>query len=360
MAKVTFNTGRGVFFREIKARVDSYFEENDVHTAGNGKLYIKSVIQILSAMMLYVILVFFTPPGWIAILLCVLLGVNLAVIGFNVMHEGGHRSFSKYRWLNNVSAYFLNVLGGNAYYWKVKHNLNHHTYTNIEGLDSDIDVRPFMRLHENQPRYWFHRFQHIYWIFLYGISYLAWIFYEDFVKYFTRKIAVHMEPEKFSVREHAVFWLTKTLYVGVYIVFPVSMTGWLNVLIAFLIISFVCGLVTSIVFQLAHAVEDTSFPVPDNDSNRIESEWAIHQVNSTSNFATGNKLFFWLLGGLNFQIEHHLFPRVSHVHYPQISRFVRETCKAYNIAYHEHTSVFKAFMSHLFYLKKLGVPSNQR
>lgn len=353
--KVTFDSGKNFFFKAVRERTDRYFEENKIHSAGNRKLYLKSGIQVASAISLYVILVFFTPPVWISIGLCVALGFSLAVIGFNVMHEGGHQCFSRYSWLNKTSAYFLNVLGGNAYFWKVKHNVNHHTYTNIDGLDSDIDVRPFMRLHENQPRYWFHRFQHIYWIFLYGISYVAWIFYEDFVKYFTKKIAVHMEPEQLSWQEHFIFWLTKILYVGVYIILPSILIGWLNVLIGFLVISFICGLTTSIVFQLAHAIEITSVPVPDKETNKIANEWAVHQVNTTANFATSNKLFCWLLGGLNFQIEHHLFPRVSHIHYPKISKFVKDTCAEHNIVYHEHPSMFEAFVAHLTHLKKLGL-----
>jgi linoleoyl-CoA desaturase len=357
MSKVTFDSNQTYFFKLIKEKTDQYFITNNLHTSGNTKLYVKGAIQVLSACILYLILVFFTPTTSVALLLCCLLGFNLAVIGFNVMHEGGHQSFSKYSWLNNISAYFLNVLGGNSYFWKIKHNINHHTYTNIDGLDSDIDVQPFMRLHENQPRHWFHRFQHVYWVFLYGISYVAWVFYEDFEKYFTRKISANSSVQKLKLNQHAIFWLTKILYVGVYIILPVIIIGWVKTLVGFAVITFICGLTTSVVFQLAHAVEGTSFVSPDKESNTIRQEWAVHQVTSTANFATQNKVFFWLLGGLNFQIEHHLFPRISHIHYPQISRFVKEACKEYNIVYHEHSTLLKAFFSHLLYLKRLGIAS---
>lgn len=354
MSKVSFDTSQNSFFNIIKKRADHYFAENNLHTAGNGKLYIKSMIQVLSALTLYVVLVFFTPPAGVALLLCGVMGFNLAIIGFNIMHEGGHQSFSRYLWLNNVAAYFLNVLGGNSYFWKVKHNINHHTYTNIEGLDSDIDVRPFMRLHESQPRYWFHRFQHFYWIFLYGISYVVWVFYEDFLKYFTKKIAVHMNPQPLKRREHVIFWLTKVLYIGVYIILPALVVGWGEALVGYIVVTFVCGLTTSIVFQLAHVVEGTTFASSDVESGKIKQVWAIHQVSSTSNFATKDKVLFWLLGGLNFQVEHHLFPRISHIHYPQINHFVKEACKEYNVIYNEHTTMLKAFVSHLLYLRRLG------
>jgi linoleoyl-CoA desaturase len=133
------------------------------------------------------------------------------------------------------------------------------------------------------------------------------------------------------------------------------MVGVVNTLIGFSVAAFICGLTISVVFQLAHMVEDTEFPSPDIVTNKINNEWAIHQVSTTANFATKNKLVSWLLGGLNFQVEHHLFPRISHIHYPKINQFVKETCQEFNIAYHEYPTMLKAFGSHLAHIKKLGV-----
>jgi linoleoyl-CoA desaturase len=355
MSKVTFNNTQTSFFKTLKGKVDNYFLSNQLHTSGSRKLLIKSLIQVSTAIILYVVLVFFTPGVGISLLLCVLLGMNLAVIGFNIMHEGGHQSFSRHKWLNQTSAYFLNVLGGNSFYWKIKHNINHHTYTNIEGMDSDIDVKPFMRLHENQPRSKMHQFQHIYWVILYGISYVVWIFYHDFEKYFTGRIAANAGSYSLDAKEHIIFWMTKVFYVIVYIVLPILMLGPLYALTGYAIVTFICGLFISIVFQLAHVVEGTLFPAPNDQTNKIEQEWAIHQVSTTANFSTKNKFLSWLLGGLNFQVEHHLFPKVSHVHYPAINKLVKETCREFNIRYLEYPSVSKAFRSHLAHIKKLGV-----
>jgi linoleoyl-CoA desaturase len=354
MLKFTFDNSQSAFFKNLKARVDGYFSETQLDPTGNGKLYLKGTIQVFTAAVLYTVLVFFTPPAIIAIPLCLLLGLNLGVIGFNVMHEGGHQSFSKYPWVNKASAYSLNMLGGISYFWKIKHNINHHTFTNIEGMDSDIDAKPFMRMHEEQPRYWFHRFQHIYWVVLYGISYIAWIFYEDFEKYLTGRHSANAAPKKLDWKEHFIFWFTKIMYVIVYIVVPVIMVGWLPTLIGFFIITFVTGFSISIVFQLAHVVGETQFHSPQHQDNSSKQEWAIHQINSTANFATGSRPLHWLLGGLNFQIEHHLFPRISHVHYPQVSRFVKEACRESNVAYIEYASMLKAIGSHLMHLKRLG------
>lgn len=349
MSKVTFNNAQSPFFKSLKNKVDNYFTTNKITTSGNGKLYFKSIFQVTTAVTLYVVLVFFTPVWWLALVLCALLGLNFALIGFNIMHEGGHQCFSKKKWLNRISAYSLNALGGNSDLWKIKHNINHHTYTNIDGMDMDIEVKHFMRLHPNQPKYWFHRFQHLYCIFLYGISYVAWIFYQDFEKYFTGKVTKDM-----TRKEHFVFWITKLVYIVVYLVIPIAVVGW-SALLGFAVIAFVCGITISVVFQLAHMVEDTEFPSPDLETNKINSEWAVHQINTTANFATGSKTVSWLLGGLNFQVEHHLFPRISHVHYPKINQFVKETCREFNIAYHEYPTVLKAIGSHLSHIKKLGV-----
>ncbi|HET9487797.1 MAG TPA: acyl-CoA desaturase [Chryseosolibacter sp.] len=354
MLKFTFQRNQTTFFKELKEKIDHYFAETKKDPAGNGRLYLKGAIQMLSAAVLYTVLVFFTPATWIAIPLSILFGLNLGLIGFNVMHEGGHQSFSRHPWINKASAYSLNMLGGITYFWKIKHNVNHHTFTNIDGMDSDIDAKPFMRMHAEQPRYWFHRFQHIYWVFLYGISYIAWVFYEDFEKYFTGRHAANSAPKKLDLKEHVIFWITKIMYVVVYIVVPVIMVGWLPALIGFFIVTFVTGLSISVVFQLAHVVEGTQFHSPHDQEDADKQEWAIHQLRSTANFATGSKVLHWLLGGLNFQIEHHLFPRISHVHYPQVSRMVKEVCDRYNVTYIEYKTMFHALGSHLVHLKRLG------
>jgi linoleoyl-CoA desaturase len=341
-----------LFFDILRKRVDKHFSEGQINTHGNGKLYTKAVIQILSSIILYVTLVFFTPPAWIALVLCFLLGVNLALLGFNVMHEGGHQSFSKHQWINNVSAHFLNVLGGNAYFWKIKHNINHHTHTNVEGMDSDIDVKPFMRLHEGQPRHGYHRYQHLYFVLLYGISYLAWVFYEDFLKYFRGSVSLINGPMKFTAWRHITFWVTKVLFVAVYMVIPIVVVGWLPWLVGFLVITVVCGIVISIVFQLAHVVEGTVFF--ESKDEKQKQDWAIDQLRSTSNFGTKSGLLHWMLGGLNFQIEHHLFPRISHIHYPAVGVLVKETCVEFGIRYNESRTLFSAVVSHIAHLRRLG------
>ena len=354
MPKISFNNRPNPFSVALKQKVDAYFKKEEVNPVGNSPLFFKNIFLIASLVVLYVILVFFTPVAWVSTILCGLLGLNFALIGFNVMHEGGHQSLSKHKWLNIISGYSLNVMGGNIYFWKLKHNISHHTYTNIDGEDHDINLKPFMRMDENQPRYWFHKYQYLYWAVFYCMAYFAWISFEDFNKYFTGRMGPKAEKHKLSVKEHFIFWITKILYAFAYIVLPMFLVGVVKTIIGYSIAAIVCGFVISVVFQMAHTVEVADFPQPDEASNKIESEWAIHQINTTANFATKNKVISWFVGGLNFQVEHHLFPKVSHVYYSKIRPLVIETCQEFNITYNEYPSFFKAFASHLRHLKKLG------
>ncbi|WP_044172813.1 fatty acid desaturase family protein [Flectobacillus major] len=353
MEKVSFNNKNSVFFNALRKRVNEYFQANDIRPTGNYKLYLKTAILLAAAFLLYVVLVFFTPVGWLSIGLSALLGFNLAAIGFNVMHDGAHGSFSQKKWVNELMGYSLNIMGGSVYLWKFKHNFNHHSFTNIDGMDDDIDIKPWMRVSETQEKHWFHRFQHIYWIFLYGWTYLLWIFWQDFQKYFTGKVG-DTKFRKMDLKEHAIFWATKLGYVGVFIVLPIYQVGLLDALIGYFIIAFVCGFVSAVVFQLAHVVEQAQFPMPDEQTAKIDTEWAIHQIRTTANFATKSKIVSWFTGGLNFQVEHHLFPKISHVHYPKINELVRETCQQFGITYLEYPTVLSALRSHIVHLKHIG------
>lgn len=353
MSKTSFNSINKPFASTLRARVSDYFKSQQLSNTGNRRLYIKSVMLVATAIGLYTVLLSLTMPVWLSCLLCVLLGITFAIIGFNIMHEGGHQSFSKSSLLNNISAYTLNMLGGTIYFWKQKHNISHHTYTNIEGLDHDIDIK-FMRTHTDQPHRWFHRFQFAYWFVLYGISYIAWVLFQDFEKYFSGKMGPQAEKKTMPLREHVIFWVTKIGYAAVYFVIPIVTVGWFTAVIGWLVVGVSCGFCLAVVFQLAHVVEATQFPVADEQSGKIEQEWMVHQLSTTANFATGNRLVSWLLGGLNFQVEHHLFPRISHVHYPAINKLVKDTCQEFGVTYLEHRTMGQAFVSHLRHIYRLG------
>jgi linoleoyl-CoA desaturase len=354
MSKVKFSS-RPDFFHILRKRTDEYFQQNNLKKTGDFRLYSKTIILFTSLITLYVWLVFFTPQyAAVSLLLCAIMGVNLAAIGFNVMHDGAHGSYSSNPTINNIMGFALNIMGGNVYIWKLKHNGNHHTYTNVDGHDDDIDIKPFLRVHKGQPKKFIHNYQHFYGIFLYGLTYFFWVYYNDFYKYFRSKVADHTPLKKMSLKDHVYFWFSKVLYTFVFIVFPITQVGLLPLIIGYATMVAVCGIVIAVVFQLAHVVEDTEFVTPKNEVEQIENEWAVHQLHTTVNFATKSKFLNWLLGGLNFQVEHHLFPSISHVHYPELNKIVKETCQEYNVKYKEYKTFVQAIHSHFAHLKKVG------
>lgn len=338
---------------ELKKRVHDYFENQKIEPTGNLQLFTKAFILVGGYIAVYIHLVFFTPIAWLAIPECILLGLLTSGIGFNVMHDGSHGSFSKNKTFNTLAAFTLDFLGASSVMWKNKHNIIHHTYTNIDGIDDDIEAKPFLRLAPGQKRYKAHKYQHLYFWFLYGLLYLFWVFFTDYRKYFSGKVG-SVPLKKLSTTDHVLFWAFKVFHLFMYVVVPIYVCGVTPWAIGFFVYTFTTGVVLSIVFQLAHTVEETEFPVAIQPANRIEDEWAVHQLKTTANFATNNKLVTWYVGGLNFQVEHHLFPKVSHAHYPNISRIIKATCREMNVPYLEHEKMTQAIMSHVAHLKNMG------
>ncbi|HKH61063.1 MAG TPA: acyl-CoA desaturase [Flavitalea sp.] len=359
MAKVTFSKKNPIFYNDLKSSVEAYFTNNNIQKTGDWRLYLKAAILIPSAIFIYIFLLESQYPGWLGISLTALLGFIFASIGFNVMHDACHGSYSSKKWVNNVLGLTLNALGGNAFIWKFKHNIVHHTYTNVDGIDDDIAKSPIMRHCNTQKWMPAHRYQHIYVILVYAISSFAWVMMMDFTKYFSQKI-FNTPLQKMNRQEHVIFWLSKIMYMVFYIAVPVYFVGWGAWAVGFAAMHVTMGLVLALVFQLAHVVEHTEFEVVGAmDSKQIDNEWAIHQIRTTANFAPKNKVISWFVGGLNYQVEHHLFPRVSHIHYPAISKIVHDTCTRHNLPYHEYSTMTAAVASHFRMMKQLGKKPSQ-
>ncbi|MCH7402583.1 fatty acid desaturase family protein [Belliella kenyensis] len=347
-----FNTASS-FHADLKQKIKNYFIEKSLKQTGNLGLYLKAIILVALYIGTYIILLFFTPHWAIALIGAVFLGGLAATIGFNVMHDGAHGSFSRKKWVNELAGHSINFLGANVFMWKTKHNVVHHSFTNVDEIDDDMNARPFLRLCPNQKFYGIHKYQHWYFLMVYSLLYLYWVFVTDYKKYITGKVGI-IPIQKMNIYDHLSFWGFKLIHLGLFIVLPILTVGWLYWLVGFLVYGIATGIFLSVVFQLAHSVEETSFPLPDVVSNQLEDDWAIHQLKTTSNFATHNKVLSWLVGGLNFQVEHHLFPNISHVHYPAISKIIKETCLEYGIPYLEHPKFRLAFASHVNHLKILG------
>ncbi len=338
---------------ELKKRVQAYFDEKGITSAGTANLFTKAIGMTAALIVVYTHLLFFTPVWYFAILECVVMGGLVAGIGFNVMHDGSHGSFSTKKLVNKIAATSIHMLGADHFMWNMKHNMIHHSFTNIDGVDDDIEIGVFMRMAPTQKRLKMHKFQHFYFWFLYMLLYVFWIFFTDYKKYFTQKIGT-VPLKKMAIEDHLTFWAVKLYHAVAFIVLPIVTVGWLSWLVGFLVMTMVAGFVLSIVFQLAHTVEHTAFPTANVLTNKMDDEFAIHQIKTTANFATKNKLVSWLVGGLNFQIEHHLFPKISHVHYPAISNIVRAVCMEYQLQYIEYPTMRKAIGAHVRFLRNMG------
>lgn len=353
MATIHFSRPQGDFFATLRKNVDEYFKAQQLQPTGNARLYTKAAVIIIAYIACYVAALFLPVPMWIAGVLAGMLGVIQAFVGFNIMHDACHEAFSTNKKINYFFGLSMNALGSDAHMWRNKHNVLHHTYTNIDGADDDIAKTPLLRMCTSQPRFKAHKMQHIYLTFLYAISTLYWVLVKDFQHYFFGN-GYAIETEKMKPLDHLMFWLTKIIYFGLYLALPIYVWGILPGIIGFVIMHALLGMVMSFVFQLAHVVENVEFEHATQEVTQIESEWAVHQIATTSDFAPNNPVVSWFLGGLNFQVIHHLFPRISHVHYPAIQKIVAKTCADYGVEYRFYPTMRAALASHFRHMKRLG------
>jgi linoleoyl-CoA desaturase len=344
------------FFRTLNQRVNAYFQDNKLKKCGNWKLYLKSAVVFAIFLTPYFLCLSGIFNQWIMLLLSMVIGAGMAFVGMCVMHDGNHGSFSNRKWVNNLMGSSIYILAGNKFNWKVQHNVLHHTYTNIAGHDEDIQTDGLIRLHNQQPWKRFHKYQHYYSIFIYGLLTINWAIRKDYkqmASYLRRSLSPGNRVN--PAQEWSILILTKILYLTIWIVLPILIMdiAWWKVLIGFFAMHYTASIILSVVFQLAHIVEEANMPVPDSEGN-MKNTWAIHQLFTTANFAPRNKLVSWFVGGLNYQIEHHIFPHISHVHYPKISKIVKETAKEFGLPYFEYPTTRLAIASHFRTLRELG------
>jgi linoleoyl-CoA desaturase len=343
------------FQTELRRRVDRYFQSTGLRERDCPQMYLKTAIVFSWCLASYVALVVLVGTWWLALPLAISLGLSMAAIGFNIHHDGGHRAYSNRRWVNKLMALSLDLLGGSSYVWARTHNSIHHSYANITGHDEDIDIGIFGRLSPHQRRLKFHRLQHFYLWGLYGLLPVKWQLFDDFRAVVTGRIGRHRlaHPKGWDL---ATFIGGKAVFFSLALVIPLLLHPVWAVLLLYAAASFVEGVVLGVVFQLAHCVEAAAFPLPRKDTGRLEVAWAVHQVETTVDFSRGNRLLTWFIGGLNYQIEHHLFPQICHIHYPALSQLVEGTCREFGLRYAAHETLLVAVASHFRWLRRMGMP----
>jgi linoleoyl-CoA desaturase len=349
-------TDKAIFFKTLNKRVNAYFKENGLKRTGNWKLYFKAIIMFSIFLVPLVLILTIAMPQWVLLMLTVVIGIGMAGVGMNVMHDSNHESFSSKKLVNKIMGSSMYILAGNVYNWKVQHNVLHHTFTNIPGYDEDIDAGRIIRFNKNSKWLKIHQFQKYYSFFLYGLLTINWAITTDFRqmrKYLKRKLSYGKFPN--PAAEWTTLIVTKLLYYFLWIVLPLLVLdiAWWKVLIGFFVMHYTAGIILSIVFQLAHIVPMAEMPLPDKEGN-LEHTWAVHQLYTTTNFAPNNKFISWYTGGLNHQVEHHIFPHISHIHYGKLAKIVKETALEFNLPYNEYKTFTKAIAEHFNQLKTLG------
>lgn len=347
---------KALFFAELRKRVDNYFKENNISKHYNSQMVIKTIILLSAYILPFIALLVFQPSLGISLVLWSVIGLALAGIGMSVMHDANHGAYSSSSKTNYWLGHSLNLLGGSVFNWKLQHNILHHTYTNVAGVDDDIDDKLVMRFSPHTEVKWYHKFQVVYAFLFYGILTLYWALLKDFVQFHRyTKDGVNKNTKEQNRSILFKMILSKIFYFFIFMILPLAILGMPagQYIAGFLLMQFIAGLVLTLIFQLAHTVEETSHPLPDENFT-IENNWAIHQMNTTVNFSRKSKLISWYVGGLNFQVEHHLFPTICHVHYPEVAHIVKATAEEYGVPYLENETFYKALASHVNTLKRFG------
>lgn len=342
------------FWKTLKANVHEYFVTNNISPKGNVNMLIKTIAMYAMYVAPFLLLFFIPIPPLVAILLVILMGIGKAGIGMSVMHDGLHGSYSSKKWINKLAGCSMYMIGSNVFNWKIQHNIYHHAYTNLTGLDEDIQTRWIIRLSEHTPLKPIHKYQHIYALFLYSLMTFSMLIGDITQLVGYNKTGITRLHKANPNRELAIALGVKFVYLFTMIGLPIIFMdySWWQVLIGFVVMHLVAGFIFSIVFQMAHIVEGALQPKVTEQG--VQQEWAIHQMETTANFACKNRILNWYVGGLNFQVEHHLFPNICHIHYKNISPIVERTAKEFGVAYNSIPTLKASLQSHSKRLKELG------
>lgn len=345
------------FIIELREKVSSYFKTNNITEYGNLNLVFKTFFMLALFIFPYILMMTGVIDSFLGILiLWIIMGFGKAGVGMGVMHDANHHSYSKNRKVNTLLSNTLYLLGGSPITWRYQHNTLHHGFTNIEGHDEDINPGSLLRFSPHKPLLKIHRYQHIYAWILYGLMTLTWVTAKDFKQLLRyRKQGATLSSKKSDVQLWIGLILSKIIYYAIIMILPMFIlpVAWYWVIVFFLVMHYVSGFILTIIFQTAHVVPTSEYPIPDKNDT-LENNWAVHQLYTTSDFAPKSRMFSWFIGGLNYQVEHHLFPNISHVHYRKISKLVKEVAHKYSLPYHVQPGFLKALWEHGLMLKKLG------
>lgn len=352
-----FAKTRPDFFATLNQRVNGYFKTNNIERTANTEMKVKTVFMFALYLVPYALLIGLNVQNfWGQLGLWSIMGFGMAGIGLSVMHDANHGAYSKKAWVNDLLGLSLNLVGGHAMNWKVQHNVLHHTYTNVHDVDEDISPRGVIRMSPESNWKPLHKYQHYYAWLLYGLMTLVWVFTKDTYRINKYHREGLLKKQKTTIgKEVLIMVITKLTYVTYVFVVPMVVldASFISILLGFLWMHYIAGFILAIIFQPAHVIEGTEYPVPSDEGN-LENNWAIHQMHTTTNFGRKHKIFSWYVGGLNYQVEHHLFPNICHVHYRELAKIVEATALEFGVPYKSKETFWGAITAHARQLKMLG------
>lgn len=351
------NQSQQDFVKTLNNRVNDYFKTNNISKNANLEMVLKTIFHLtlwIGSYLLYILGDFNFGTN---LAICALLGFSIAMVGVNIAHDAIHGSYSQNKWVNIILSHCFNFNGASAYMWKKMHNVAHHTYTNIDGFDEDIESVPIIRMSPQKKLRPIHKYQYLFSFFIYGLATISWVFIKDYKKFFKNEVG-NYNGESHPKIEYFYLFFYKIINYTIFIIIPFSIVEapWWQLITCFLVMHYVAGFTLALIFMLAHVVEETHFPIPTLEGT-INNTWAAHQLYTTADFSAKSYLAGFLTGGLNTQVEHHLFPNICHIHYRKLSTIVQQTAEEFNLPYFD-APFSHAVKSHINFLKRMGLEEN--
>jgi linoleoyl-CoA desaturase len=339
-------------YEELKQKVQGYLAESGISPLGRWPMIGKGVLILGIWIAAYASILAWGPRSVPAALSAALLLVACTVaVELAIMHDASHRSVSPRAKVNKILGLTLTLAGGSSILWYQQHVISHHGQTNVPGKDPDIETGGLFRFRDGEPWKPWHRWQHLYALPLYSMVAFRWIWSDDLRKTLRNTFGLKGKQFGFLVAE---LILSRVSHVLIFLVLPILAFGSVaHALIFYVAHWLVFGATIAVIFQLAHVSNVQVFP---EKERAPKEDWALHQLATTANFAVRNRLLTWYIGGLNHQIEHHIFQRISSLHHPKIQPIVKQYCLERNAPYFEYASFGSAVRAHFAHLKRLARP----
>ncbi len=339
---------------QIKERARQYFAEYNSKN-GNVALWLKTISLVLLIGLSYYSLLH--AASFIDLILSYFaFGFFFLVLGINIGHDAAHNCVTGNRRADNILFQLIFGLQGlSGYVWKIRHNFSHHIFPNIYDNDTDLEISKWVLLSPHAKQMAIHKYQHLYAPLMYMWFSLSWIFYVDLAMLFKKQHA-NLKLSKVPVLEVIKLIVIKLTYLFTFLLLPAIMTGlpFLHIFMAYLIMNFTVSVFLAFTFYISHHVLETKYAEAKYDNTVVNTSWIRHQIVSTSDFSTDSRLGNYIFGGFNLHVAHHIFPEVSHIHYPALTKIIKKTLEENELPWYKSFSFYNGVISHLSLLKKNG------